>query len=98
MYIWKFLHILLETCWAKGGAGAIEAAHYTLIGELVTVSTEELIDCSESCGSCKGQEGGIAFPGLVYTALHGVHIEDLYSYVGKCGVCYSDTICLIALT
>ena len=69
-------------CWAITAASALEAAHFIENGDLITVSTQQLIDCSKHEGNF-GCEGGYIDYGFEYTKTNPVVEADVYPYSQK---------------
>ena len=42
------------SCWAYSAVGALEGAHYKSTGELVSLSVQQLVDCSLPTMGCRG--------------------------------------------
>ena len=62
-------------CWAFGTTGSIEGAHFLKTGRLVSLSEQQLIDCSLGDGN-KGCKGGDAANSYRYIiANHGIDTE-----------------------
>ena len=67
-------------CWAFGTTGSIEGAHFLKTGRLVSLSEQQLIDCSLAVGN-KGCKGGDAANSYRYIiANHGIDTEADYPY------------------
>ena len=67
-------------CWAFGTTGSIEGAHFLKTGRLVSLSEQQLIDCSLGDGN-KGCKGGDAANSYRYIiANHGIDTEADYPY------------------
>ncbi|KAF4688894.1 hypothetical protein FOZ60_002266 [Perkinsus olseni] len=67
------------SCWAFSATGALEGLHKNVSGELVSLSEEELIDCSQDYGNC-GCLGGLMNESFRYVADHGLGAEKDYPY------------------
>lgn len=73
---------MCKSSWAFSAAGALEGLNHKLRGQLVTLSAQQLVDCSEPYGN-KGCEGG-----TVQNAFRYVHEEggvctgSAYPYIG----------------
>ncbi|KAF4724073.1 hypothetical protein FOZ62_028415, partial [Perkinsus olseni] len=59
------------SCWAFSATGALEGLHKNVSGELVSLSEEELIDCSKDYGNY-GCWGGLMNESFRYVADHGL--------------------------
>ncbi|KAJ8930742.1 hypothetical protein NQ314_016427 [Rhamnusium bicolor] len=74
--------------WIENGyTGALEGQHYRKTGKLVSISEQNLLDCSQEYGN-RGCDGGDIRGSIVYIHENdGVNSEDRYPYeaaVGKC--------------
>lgn len=73
---------MCKSSWAFSAAGALEGLHKKLKGQLLSLSAQQLIDCSDTYGN-KGCEGG-----TVQNAFQYVHEEgglcsnSSYPYLG----------------
>ena len=75
------------SCWAFSTTGAVEGLEAIQTGKLVSLSEQELVDCSASFGN-HGCYGGLmtnAFEFIISNG--GLCSEDNYSYTGKKGKC-----------
>ncbi|EER01717.1 cathepsin L, putative [Perkinsus marinus ATCC 50983] len=70
------------SCWAFSATGALEGLHKNLTGDLVSLSEEELLDCSLSYGNAACQ-GGEMYEAFQYVKDHGIGSEKDYPYESK---------------
>jgi len=81
------------SCWAFSATGSIEGAWQIKKMSLVSISEQQLVDCSGSFGNY-GCDGGLmdsAFQYIISRKTKGIDTEDSYPYTAEDGDCDADS-------
>jgi len=78
------------SCWAFSTTGALEGAYAIASGNLVSISEQQLVDCSSSFGN-QGCNGGLMDNGFKFEEQADACTEDSYPYTAATGICKSST-------
>ncbi|CAG9327353.1 unnamed protein product [Blepharisma stoltei] len=76
--------------WAFSSVGAIESAWKISGNQLLTLSEQQLVDCSTNYGN-KGCNGGNVVNAFQYVQYNGVTTASIYPYIVKQGSCTYKT-------
>jgi len=75
------------SCWSFSTTGAIEGAHQIAKNELISLSEQQLLDCSSKFGN-QGCNGGLMPNAFKYVIKNnGIETEATYPYETKVGKC-----------
>ncbi|XP_040865270.1 probable cysteine protease RD21B [Glycine max] len=77
-----------NSCWAFTAVGAVESLVKIKTGDLISLSEQEVVDCTTS--SSRGCGGGDIQHGYIYIRKNGISLEKDYPYRGDEGKCDSN--------
>jgi len=74
------------SCWAFSTTGSTEGMNAIATGNLISLSEQQLVDCSKSYGNM-GCNGGLMDNAFKYLEKYTLETESAYPYTGKGGSC-----------
>ncbi|XP_055303331.1 procathepsin L-like [Sitodiplosis mosellana] len=79
------------SCWSFSTTGAVEGQHFLKTGHLLSLSEQNLVDCSKSYANY-GCRGGWPESAIKYIRDHGIQTEESYPYHGYENVYCQSTV------
>ncbi|CAG9860774.1 unnamed protein product [Phyllotreta striolata] len=75
------------SCWAFSSTGGLEGQYALKRGKLVSLSEQNLLDCSDAYGNGNCSVGGLMTYAFNYVKDNGINSEAAYPYEAKQGPC-----------
>lgn len=78
------------SCWTFAATGALESHYFIKTNHLLSLSEQNIIDCSKLYGT-NGCSGGLAIHAFEYVRDHGISTEQAYPYNAyESGYCHAN--------